>query len=1309
MSKIRARTIVMMAAGWAGAVTLNAGAEDAAYRVVLPMERMAYFIGETVPLAVVGEAGAVTVEAVNDDGRVLLYRGHPGALWLDTSGLAPGDYRIEVNGAEALPRLTLTSPIRRSPASLQDEYAPAAPWNLKGEAIDQHYEAAVRTLRESGLTASITMGASDMGRAPYLDTMTRAGALLLVNPETRPMSFNPPSNLPSEIRDMSRRMILTAQANGRYPNFGGFCIGWDTTGYAVGGRRGLMIYWGWGDQTPALRHYIERMDDYKMDVFRKRTGLEPVSEPEYLSYLLSIGRPDFAPAIDLPTRVWINDIARHTKAMSEAERIAFEKRLDAWSAYLMGLYREVYAEITGNLRTFDPSLRHTSSVQIDHAPIRHGQYMPSAYEPLDFQYQSTWNDQIGGPDYAWQWLLTAAVLDLHRGTKQTWLSNAIADAHHRAAYPGKFTRVAAHGLAYGVSGIGFSHEGFSNILGGMNKGTLWENIREGAGGEDVRTGRDFLDRFAALAIEGRGDHGVGILVSRSQTQREHARVGYGVHPYQALVTLTRLGCTPRLLTEEDLAEGRMGGIAALLVVGQTFPMPAAVMQALDKAAGKGLRILVDGSTTLDLPGAERLDWSQPASMTGRPHNWGSPNMVEGDNDVFMAARWHAELAPVLHKALGDVGRGLLRSGRGADACVSLMQIDAGADATYVVAVNDSHVKSQADWHQVRETLVPVDATDVREVYDCTDERRIGPLAAVECDLSETTARVYAMLKRPVGKIALQARQQLQAGEALTVVARFQDAAGRPLLAVVPFELTLFRPDGASAGAYHRATDRDGAFAMEVPLPAYATEGEWKVSLRSRLDGRTATVPVTLRAVPARPMAVALAEPVVVRHRAGIETALVRGSEWVLPVFASPLQAEMLAAAQKVRETLARRGVTVEIREVSEMGTYWLAYDPTEEQQQENARIDTGDRIGKVKRTTINGNDWYSGLMGYHFGKPLLLLDLFGVQDAKGKPAVVNPLAQDLAAKGMLWPRVDADYPGAGRAVVQAVDWAFAPERTTIIVQAADAAGLVAGAESLGALPPDRLAATVRAVRQRLWTEQRIGGAPATPSTRGLSARGLVEAQASKPFAIRFFDQRPPAAVDAPPAPPRGFTRHFKTAPALFAAKDGILHVRDDKGDFVETTTAAFLIPDLRFSEAILFPVEVAAAGKVRVVYDGQYRTSEKQPMWQAQWEDVINLRQKLMGDARQPMSIEVRLNGQPIGALVPVKTEAREVQLELASASAALKPRTQTEEIVARLEGEIELPAGRHELLLVHRNMVDGKLTAVGFGMEPPLSTNEQK
>ena len=61
-----------------------------------------------------------------------------------------------------------------------------------------------------------------------------------------------------------------------------------------------------------------------------------------------------------------------------------------------------------------------------------------------------------------------------------------------------------------------------------------------------------------------------------------------------------------------------------------------------------------------------------------------------------------------------------------------------------------------------------------------------------------------------------------------------------------------------------------------------------------------------------------------------------------------------------------------------------------------------------------------------------------------------------------------------------------------------------------------------------------------------------------------------------------------------------------------------------------------------------------------------------------------------VGRSHAVKTEQREVMVEWGP-----QPKKVTEEVVTELQGQIELPAGRQELILVQQNVIDGKLEKV--------------
>jgi hypothetical protein len=92
---------------------------------------------------------------------------------------------------------------------------------------------------------------------------------------------------------------------------------------------------------------------------------------------------------------------------------------------------------------------------------------------------------------------------------------------------------------------------------------------------------------------------------------------------------------------------------------------------------------------------------------------------------------------------------------------------------------------------------------------------------------------------------------------------------------------------------------------------------------------------------------------------------------------------------------------------------------------------------------------------------------------------------------------------------------------------------------------------------------------------------------------------------------------------------------------------------------------------------------------------VIELREKLVPKQRRPQAFAVWVDGKVIGRLEKVVTAEREVPLELASASAGLKPKTAVEEVGIDISGAVTLPAGVHVLSLAQENIVDGKLETI--------------
>jgi hypothetical protein len=563
--------------------------------------------------------------------------------------------------------------------------------------------------------------------------------------------------------------------------------------------------------------------------------------------------------------------------------------------------------------------------------------------------------------------------------------------------------------------------------------------------------------------------------------------------------------------------------------------------------------------------------------------------------------------------------------------------------------------------------------------------------------------VYALLSRPIKRISLAATQRISGGEELVVRVGFDGPEGGRLQAALPFVLSVIRPDGQLHQEFFRSTQRDGGFFMSLPIALNVPPGRWRVDVRSQLTGNVTSLPVRILPAATPELARPLTDRAVVRRRTSIEKLFGAKPRMILPVFDSPRADELAGVAQKVKQTLATRGVVVEIRRNPELATFWLAYDPSAEQQRENQRVERGAAIGKIKRTTVNNNDWYCGMSGYRCAAPIVLLDLVGEDD--------NEMAERLDRLGVLWPQVSDAFPGPGRATVQSVKWAFGPRVDALVIQASDIGGLTAGAESLRYLPPDRLSAGVEQARDILWQEFYIGRRPAEPRAEGLTSNGLSTRRAPRPFAIKFRGQQPPRE-DQVIRP----TRHPHPAyavPGVIEPKQYVPFVRatgaapdrtattDAADEFYESSTASILLHDLRFSDAVLVVVNARRPGKIQIAADGQFRFSDGQPRSQPQWEDVLAVYNSVVHRSREPMSIEVRRGVETIGHLKPRKIDTREVPLSTRPSHGSGKEEEEAvrEEVVIEMAGEAELASGRNELLLIHHNIVDGVLDRLRFGV----------
>lgn len=1342
-------------------LTLPVSAADSP-QAVFPLERSAYFIGETIPLSV---PSGQKVEIVDSANRIAA-TGNSGVSRLNTDGLAPGTYQVRVDGT-SVGNFSLTGTVRRSPGTMSDsvnnsltqfrqravETVAAVQKNrdnlqklkvaaearlakanetqrtAEQSAVDQatanvnkadEQLVAAKTklagvqegtqvpqqLRESGLGAFTLVG-TDQGPIfdRFLDTTAPMQVMNYVNPYGRAGSFFGARVFAPEMDGMVERMLHIAQSNLRYPNFGGFIYHWDALGFD---RSPRSYYWIIDRHVkPGFLDYTAQSEDALRQQFRERTGLVAPNKLDYIHHAMILRDPDLGPAFDLPTRQWIAALVEKAPAPSAEEVKQLEARLDGWSRYLMEVMPEASATFQKHLRELEPGLKNSASHDNQFLP-REGNWPTSAYVPLDFRWVEAWSDQHdgGSNDYVYQWLFHAALADADNPARQPiWVASILNGAHDNFAYPGRFARVAAQILAYDGRGLGLAKEGFTNLFGGLYAETNWEKNADQSTRFDWELGRDFLWRFAPLQEQSESVRPVGILISEGQFALQQPGLGLGGSPhFEMMVYLARLGYTPRFVTERMIEQGGLKGFSELVILNHFAPFPEKVKAGFAEFAQDGGKLFLTKNSTVVLEGAQPLDLELPFKWPGRVYNIPAANFVGNDRGPQRLEKKVNQYGPILRKALGEKSRALLLPEAEEAALVSAFSLGGGADAQYVVVTNDSIYAKSGSWARQDVKLrlnAAAGAERFTALYELTEEKALGAVQSIAAPFQDTPVRVYGLLTRPVAAVDLTATQKVKAGEKLQLAVSFLDGKKQRLNAAIPLHLEVKDSTGQIVGAFDRSTGTNGEFAMEFPVGGNATLGKWSVSARSCLDGTTVTIPVEITA--GRPQELLTVKEVVIARNGGaIQKLWKTKPALVAPIFEGPQKATRLAAAEAARQALAPLGVKLEIREHPAISPYVIAWKLTPDQAEHNRLVEQGEAIGKRLLSTGRHVDHYfSAITAYAFPQSLLLIEVPG--------EAVDPISAHLARNGFLWPTVSEAFPGQGKAVVQLVSSAFKLGVDSVVVQATDAAGLLAGAKALANPPEDWITPGVAAARLKLQHQMSIDRTSAQAAGTELAAAmapGTLTAKGAvmgvNPQALRLPEKTVAGKQLLPPtrevatAPQPKISPTARPVPADFLLKAGVfLPYYRPLGEWTPASEGK-TNGDLRFSESHQGRIKVETAGKYRIRMQGLFRFSDRRPATQPSWVDYVNEYMAQVQPTRKPMTFEVRLDGKSLGRLTETTVETKDAEVSFAFGRALKLP----EELVTEVSGVVELPVGEHDLMLAHENVVDGKLTSVSIQLE---------
>ncbi len=1074
----------------------------------------------TTPLA--ASAEAVVTLAPTGQAGVPVYRGKltPVAgvarlhLLLPSERLGDGTYTAtaQIGDTKAAVRFTVRETTVASPGMVLNELGVAPQSRQVSQSAAVDFMADLFT-HEKGPDAA--------AERKKFDELADGGMLLWSHDASRALSFTPPFSSPTTDGEYRRRLVLGNTCRMRYPAFAGSIFDYDHYGigiedYAFNVQSGWYGVYPWWTMGPQYKQYLDVQQRALADTFTRETGFAPFTAADTLKLAAAVKSPEGMGYIDQPTRRWAEEIAVRSPALDAIELAKLKTRGNAWFDNLMALNARRYTGYLASLRGLDPTLVHSTSNTINHSTPRGGNYHPDAYGPLDFRFVAVWDDQGGAPEHIYETALAATLLTGNRRPGQPlWIDTVF----NMNGMPGVHFRNSLMLAGLGAQGTGYSFEmGASLSYGNRGRGMLESNSPQSQ--EAALSGR-LMRQFGGVLAEAIPSPRVGLLYSKRQIAMTPYAQSYTDGMFKMLYVLSHVGLPPVLVTEEMLAGAAPlpASLDAVLVIGQHEAIPQAAMKGLEAFAARGGRVIADTSSAVNWPILERaaaLDL--PFRDLGHPWN-ASTAYNRGDATVGDLRTLAATRGPQLRTLLQDAIYQVPLEGSDPDVAVCTL---AGGKAQFVTVTNDSALDlgqlfsdeakrsgilqrflfSVEHGRQATSSWIPLQSslrlssslgTDTA-IYDLFSRTRVQPVRrggarTVACDLTAMPGRMYAIYPSAVGAGTLTARQKIQAGDMLPVRYQATDTKGGLLAAVVPVELTLRTSQGEPLLTLYRATRADGVLTEELPTGAFQKAGGYRVEARQLLDGSGTAVPVTVQASES-PQA-SIAAGATVRDPAAVRRFLAGKPELVVPVF----NPAMLPAAEHVVTGLKLQGIAARIWQEPKMVTYVLGYTVAPAEQPDNAAVDRGEAIGRVRfqqnRDRMLNEFYGSSFTGYRFGKPVLLL---------GTPGT-NPVLDAVKASGLPWSDGITEAPGG--ALVQWLPQALSRDADTLIVSATDAAGLDAGIATLLNPPTsDPVTDGVRTARQRVLRGRGLPLDTAPVAAKGLTNKGMT-ALPPQPVTERF--------------------------------------------------------------------------------------------------------------------------------------------------------------------------------------------------------------
>ena len=601
------------------------------------------------------------------------------------------------------------------------------------------------------------------------------------------------------------------------------------------------------------------------------------------------------------------------------------------------------------------------------------------------------------------------------------------------------------------------------------------------------------DFFAALD---RGYRKVAVLYSRESAQLVSRKVNNLNYTAEGLwVACLRAGFPADFLYDRQLREGKGLDYEVIFAPGYAYEDEASpeMLAALKRLVAAGKTVVVERSSKLPIEGVTRLD----SELDEFDDKLGGafPRYVDFETEMVWdqseeTTKLLREFLPKKLKPAAEhnliVGPDWLRRGQG----------------EYLVLPNFAPTKftgSHKTLYQApdqptlrfpRRPPVCYDVLEMRPVPVKTE----GDWMTLQADLRHLPGKVFAFLPAPIDRVALKASAKLAAGTDVNFQAAVANAAGQPIDAAFPLEITLRDASGRPWLNVFRAATPSFQTAWRVPLNAPA--GAWKLRVRELISGAVAEATVEVSAVAAPTLAGKLDDRTVWVHDANrVREFLARGGDTPVPQSSvKPTSPTALPGDKSVPITIAVDDEQPWCRPHAEKLAAALN---AKGRPAKVAALATVLRIPNdwSQEPVLDGGRMWRGELvdpGLFVDAPLILL---------GR-RYENRLVEALVRRDVLPEVISTHFPAPGRAVVGWTRRAFSNFHDTLTVLANDDAGLAAGIAALLETSPATTEAPV------LTLAKVAADAPLAPAVSAAKAPTTLRDALSSEDRIRTLDVDP---------------------------------------------------------------------------------------------------------------------------------------------------------------------------------------------------------